>query len=76
MKNLALISVFVFITFQILSAQQFDDRQKIMVNGEAVVKVEPDQILITFGVETWDNDIMIAKQKNNIRYDYSKKHKT
>ena len=65
MKNLALISVFVFITFQILSAQQFDDRPKIMVNGEAVVKVEPDQILITFGVETWDNDIMIAKQKNN-----------
>ena len=65
MKNLALISVFVFITFQIISAQQFDDRPKIMVNGEAVVKVEPDQILITFGVETWDNDIMIAKQKNN-----------
>ena len=65
MKNLALISVFVFITFQIISAQQFDDRPKIMVNGEAVVKVEPDQIIITFGVETWDNDIMIAKQKNN-----------
>ncbi len=48
MKNLALTSVFVFIAFQIISAQQFDDRPKIMVNGEAVVKVEPDQILIAF----------------------------
>jgi len=64
MKNLALTSVFVFIAFQIIFAQQFDDRPKIMVNGEAVVKVQPDQILITFGVETWDKDIIIAKQKN------------
>ncbi len=35
------------------------------MNGEAVVKVQPDQIIITFGIETWDKDIMLAKQKNN-----------
>ena len=46
-------------------AQQFDDRPKISVNGEAVVKVQPDQIIITFGIETWDKDIMLAKQLNN-----------
>jgi len=45
--------------------QLFDDRPKITVNGEAVVKVRPDQIIITFGIETWDKNIMAAKQQNN-----------
>jgi uncharacterized protein YggE len=43
----------------------YDDRPKIAVNGEAVVNVAPDKIVITFGIETVDNDIVIAKQKNN-----------
>ena len=45
--------------------QLYDDRPKISVNGEAVVKVQPDEIIITFGIETWDKDIMLAKQENN-----------
>jgi len=45
--------------------QLFDDRPKITVNGEAVVKVQPDQIIISFGIETWDKNIMVAKQENN-----------
>ena len=45
--------------------QLFDDRPKISVNGEAVVKVQPDQIIISFGIETWDKNIMAAKQENN-----------
>ena len=56
------------LTFCSLYAQQIqstDDRSKITVNGEAVVKVRPDQIIITFGIETWDKNIMIAKQENN-----------
>ena len=51
-----------------LQAQQngsADNHSRITVNGEAVVKVRPDQILITFGIETWDKNIMIAKQENN-----------
>jgi uncharacterized protein YggE len=61
-------------TFLILAAvcsiqaqqiQSFDDRPKITVNGEAVVKVQPDQIIITFGIETWDKNITTAKQENN-----------
>lgn len=43
----------------------YDDRSKIAVSGEAVVNVKPDKIVINFGIETWDNDIGIAKQKNN-----------
>jgi len=65
MKNLVLTTILILATIYNISAQQFDDRPKIMTNGEAVVKVQPDQIVITFGIETWDKDIMLAKQKNN-----------
>ncbi len=46
-------------------AQMYDDRPKITVSGEAVVNVRPDKIVVTLGIETWDTDIMAAKQKNN-----------
>jgi uncharacterized protein len=46
-------------------AAPYDDRPKITVNGEAVVNVRPDKIVINFGIETWDADIVVAKQKNN-----------
>jgi|WetSurMetagenome_2_1015567.scaffolds.fasta_scaffold29481_2 uncharacterized protein len=65
MKNFTLTTLIILISLWSIQAQQFDDRPKIMVNGEAVVKVQPDKIVIDFGIETWDKDIMIAKQKNN-----------
>jgi len=40
-----------------------EDRPKITVNGEGVVDVEPDRIVITFGIETSDMDVLTAKQK-------------
>lgn len=46
-------------------AQMYDDRPRITVGGEAIVKVKPDRILITFGIESWDNDIAASKEKNN-----------
>jgi uncharacterized protein YggE len=52
-------------SMQAQQGQLFDDRPKITVNGEAVVKVQPDEIIITFGIETWDKNIMVAKQENN-----------
>jgi len=65
-KLLAIIFV-VFITWSILAqqSQMFDNRPTISVNGEAVVKVQPDEISITFGIETWDKNVMVAKQENN-----------
>ena len=64
-----LITTFLIVTAMCsIRAQQtqlFDDRPKITVNGEAVVKVQPDQIIISFGIETWDKNIMVAKQENN-----------
>jgi uncharacterized protein YggE len=68
MKTKAITTFLIVIAIYSIKAQQtqlFDDRSKISVNGEAVVKVQPDQITITFGIETWDADIMFAKQKNN-----------
>jgi len=65
MKNLSLTTLFILIASFTIQAQQFENRSQISVNGDAVVKVQPDQIIITFGIETWDKDIMLAKQKNN-----------
>lgn len=68
MKTIVITTFLIVITMCSIRAQQtqlFDDRPKITVNGEAVVKVQPDQIIITFGIETWDKNIMAAKQENN-----------
>ncbi|MBW1984603.1 MAG: SIMPL domain-containing protein [Deltaproteobacteria bacterium] len=42
-----------------------NEKPKITVTGEAVVKVTPDKVTILLGVETWDKEIQKAKQKNN-----------
>ncbi len=50
------------------SAQQSPSAQespRIAVTGEAVVNVVPDKIVIRFGIESWDVDILAAKAKNN-----------
>jgi uncharacterized protein YggE len=68
MKTISIIICIIVIALCPVWAQQtqlFDDRPKITVNGEAVVKVQPDQIIITFGIETWDKNIITAKQENN-----------
>ena len=68
MKSILITILLIVLVVCSIPAQQtqlFDDRPKITVNGEAVVKVQPDQIIITFGIETWDKNIMTAKQENN-----------
>jgi uncharacterized protein YggE len=39
----------------------------ISVSGEAVVKVAPDEVVITLGVESFDEDLNRAKQDNDAR---------
>jgi len=65
MKQIIIVSFLTVILISSINAQQFEKQPVITVNGEAVVKVQPDQIIITFGIETWDTEIMFAKQKNN-----------
>lgn len=68
MKALALASIFTIMAICPAWSQQsqmYHDRAKITVNGEAVVNVKPDKILLTFGIETRDANSVVAKQKNN-----------
>lgn len=68
MKTISLTAFLILSAVCSMQAQQtqmFDDRPRISVNGEAVVKVQPDEIIITFGIETWNKDIMLAKKENN-----------
>ena len=39
----------------------------ITVTGEAEVRVPPDEVVLTLGVETWDKDLGIAKKQNDER---------
>lgn len=42
-----------------------DDPPSIAVQGEAVVYVQPDKVLLTLGAETFDKDVNASKRKNN-----------
>ena len=39
----------------------------ITVTGDAEVRVPPDEVILTLGVETWDKDLGIAKKQNDER---------
>jgi len=39
----------------------------ITVTGDAEVRVAPDEVILTFGVETWDKNLAIAKKQNDKR---------
>ena len=44
-----------------------DGRRSISVEGEAEIKVVPDRVLLTFGIETSDKDLQQARQMNDTR---------
>ena len=48
-----------------LAQMTADTRPKIATSGEAVVYAEPDRIVISLGVETWDAQAEAAKRKND-----------
>jgi uncharacterized protein YggE len=39
--------------------------RRITVTGEAEVRVVPDEVILTLGVETWDKNLDIAKTRND-----------
>lgn len=68
MKTAILVVLFAIITAcPIMSqqAQSSDTRPKITVNGDAVVYVKPDKVVVSLGIMTWDMEIMTAKLKSN-----------
>ncbi len=46
------------------SSREYPDRPVISVTGEALVNVVPDRIVITGGIETWNEDVERAKESN------------
>jgi hypothetical protein len=68
MKKLVIILALIMIPrWSVMADEKYpcDDRPKITVNGEAVVNVRPDKIVISLGIETWEADITLAKRENN-----------
>ena len=66
MKHLLLTTLFIVGTAFPLAAQQPQsvDQPKITVTGESLVYARPDKIVLNFGIETRDNQLLPAKQKN------------
>ena len=48
-------------------AAEPDPARQISVTGDAEVRVAPDEVLLTLGVETWDKDLATAKGQNDER---------
>jgi uncharacterized protein YggE len=61
------ICAFVFmLMFPLIAfAGERDEPRLVTVNGDAEVKVAPDEVIITLGIETWDEDLSVAKNDNN-----------
>jgi uncharacterized protein len=61
-----LAAMFVALAASTLAAQQPSgvDQPKITVTGEALVYAKPDKVILNFGIETRDNDLLTAKRKN------------
>lgn len=62
----ALLSVFVSPLSQGLRSERTDPRT-ITVSGDAEVRVVPDEVILTLGVETWDEQLTVAKNQNDFR---------
>jgi len=62
----------------VFAAQQTESRL-ITVTGDAEVRVVPDEVIFTLGVETWNKQLNTAKKENDQRVqkivDAAKKHK-
>jgi uncharacterized protein len=62
---IALISVLLIILLLFPSkAQMNESKSTVSVSGEGIVKVEPDMVIVRFGVVTRDNDPVKARQLN------------
>jgi uncharacterized protein len=66
MKRITIVLLVALALAASVSAQLRADgpRPSITVTGEALVTATPDKILITLGIETWDADVVAAKDRN------------
>jgi uncharacterized protein YggE len=63
--SLAVVLVVLSIVSPASAAPDSPAHRTITVTGDAEVKVPPDQVILTLGVETWDKNLATAKQRND-----------
>jgi uncharacterized protein YggE len=56
---------FMLVCFSVLTAQEKSDPRLITVTGDAVIRVQPDEIVFKIEVENVDKDIVAAKRVND-----------
>ena len=67
-KTGLLIGILVLVMVPLLSTPvQAEEDRTINVTGDAEVRVVPDEVILTLGVETDDMEIDVAKRKNDER---------
>ncbi len=65
-KILIPFSIFLIVPVLIYAKQQSESRL-ITVTGDAEVRVVPDEVVLTLGIETWNKQLGIAKKENDQR---------
>ncbi len=65
--NAVLVAVIVVTFHHITFASDQPEPRLITVTGDAEVRVVPDEVILTLGVETWNKDLNIAKKENDQR---------
>ena len=64
MKHFVCVALIVLALSQAVFAEENEPRL-ITVTGEAELRVVPDEVILTLGVETWNKDLKIAKSEND-----------
>ena len=67
MRSLLSLATFVLLSGALPAAAPQAPQKTITVNGQAEIKVSPDEVLLTVGVETVDMDIARARTDNDAR---------
>jgi uncharacterized protein YggE len=66
--SLALVLIFSLSAWAMNSNAATDEEPGLIhVTGEAEVRVPPDEVILTLGMETWDHNLQIAKIQNDER---------
>jgi hypothetical protein len=59
--------VFCLVSVLPVYAENNPNLNMITVSGDAEIKVVPDEVIFNLGVETWDQDLAVAKSENDQR---------
>jgi uncharacterized protein YggE len=63
----AMVTILAFAGWTGVGSTAQQEARTIAVTGEAEVRVVPDEVILTVGVETHDLDIEVAKRRNDVR---------